>query len=132
MPAKRIKKKTFFTKRRKERIVHEIKKDLNINTWNRYLFILEAILFVGAIEEYIEGWVTSLDMNFNLHVILIMLLIGTSFLFAVERLEPLVRRVFEYVVRFRSNKAFRFGIHATIMVFLFILYSLVYFNTLLI
>ncbi len=132
MAKKKVKKNTlFFTKRKKEKIKAHIKKDVNINTYNKYLWVFETILLVGAVEEFIEGKVVALDIDFNLNVILVMLLVGTAFTLAVRFTEPLFKKSVTLLVRIRESKALRVALHASILFGLFLLYSWVYFDTIL-
>jgi len=126
-----VKKKTkrkFFTKGRKEKIKKEIKKDLNINTYNKYLWVFETVLLVGVVEEYIEGYVVDLNIPFVFNVILVMLLIGTAFTLLIRFTEPLFKGILVWMVRFRNEKQVRFILHAGILFGLFCLYAFVYFD----
>ena len=113
----------------KKKIVAEVKKDININTYNKYLFIFETVLLVGVIEEFIEGYVLGLDLQLFLHMFLVMVLVGTSFTGAIAFVEPLLKGSITWIVRFGKNKIVRVGVHAAILFGLFFLYGLVYFGT---
>jgi len=112
----------------KQKIKDNLKKSVNINTYNKYLFLFETILFIGAIEEFIETKVLALETNFYISVILIMLLIGTAFTFAVVFLEPKVRNLITWIVRASTNRVIRVVVHSIILFGLFLLYAFVYFG----
>ena len=118
---------TRFTRKK---LKEEVKKDLNINTWNKYLFIFETILFIAVIEEFLEGKITNLEMQLFPHILLVMLLVGTSFTGAVRLVEPILKGSVTKIVRFSNNKIIRITVHVLILFGLFVLYGLVYFDTL--
>ncbi len=107
----------------------EVKKVTNINRYNKYLFVFETVLAVGVIDEFFEGVVTGLQLNFYLHVLILMLAVGLLFTAAFRFLEPLTKGTVVWLVRFNKNKFVRVLVHALILGSLFYFYSLVFFNT---
>ena len=112
----------------KEKIKDNLKKSVNINTYNKYLFLFETILFIGAIEEFVETKVLALDINMYLDILIIMVLVGTSFTGAVIILEPKLRNLITWIVRASSNRVIRVVVHSVILFGLFLLYAFVYFG----
>ncbi|MCP3682874.1 MAG: hypothetical protein GY861_09310 [bacterium] len=114
--------------RTKERIKDNVKKGVNINTYNKYLFIFETVLFVAVVEEFIEIKMLALDINLYLNILLVMLLVGTSFTGLIFVLEPFLKGTITKVVRFSNSKIVRVVLHSVILFVLFLLYAFVYFG----
>ena len=101
---------------------------LNINRYNRYLFMLETILLVGVIDEYFESLIMKVNYGVYLNILLLMLSIGVLFSFALKLIEPIARGTISWLVRLNDNKILRAVVHIAILYFLFCLYARVYFG----
>jgi hypothetical protein len=101
---------------------------LNINKYNKWLFIFETILFVGVIDEYFEGLILSLNIDFYWHVLLLMISVGVLFTLLFRYIEPLTKKILVFLVRINTNKLVRIIMHIIILSILFYLYSQVFFG----
>jgi hypothetical protein len=108
--------------------IKNMKKEFNINRYNKYLFIFETVLLIGLLENYLSEIILELNINVYLNVLLIMLSIGFLFTLAFRFLEPLARDTIVWLVRFNENKILRIVAHALILICLFYLYTLAYFD----
>lgn len=120
-----IKKKTVKTI---DATKNGIKKVSNINRYNRKLFILETILFIGVLDEYMESLILKVDAGFYINVILLMASIGILFTFALKFIEKVAKGAITWIVRLNDNKILRVAVHILILGILFYLYSKVYFD----
>lgn len=105
-----------------------MKKALNINRYNKMLFIFETILFIGVVDEFFESLIMKIDYGMYLNIILLMLSIGVIFAFALKFIERVARGAIIWIVRLNNNKILRFFVHALILFGLFWLYAKVYFG----
>ncbi|MBT3720028.1 hypothetical protein HN789_02985 [archaeon] len=108
--------------------VNNTKKALNINKYNKWLFIFETFLFVGVLDEFIENLILSINLNILFHVILIMLSVGILFTAAFSIIEPLTKKILAWLVRINSNKIVRILMHIIILSVLYYLYAFVFFG----
>jgi hypothetical protein len=101
---------------------------LNINRYNKYLFILETILLVGVVDEFFEGLIMGLNVGLYLHVFLLMFSIGVLFVFALALIEKIGKGTIVWLVRLSNNKILRVVFHVLILCGLFYLYAKVFFG----
>ena len=106
-----------------------VKRTLNINRYNKYLFIFETILLVGVIDEYFESLIMQLDYGIFLNIILLMLSIGILFYFALQFIERLGKGTIIWIVRLNQNKILRIAAHILILAALFYFYAQVFYGT---
>ncbi len=106
-----------------------IKNGLNINRYNKFLFIFETILLIGVIDEFFETLIMGLELSIYSHILLLMLSIGTLFYFALMFIEKVAKGTITWLVRLNSNKILRFIVHVIILYIIFILYARVFFDT---
>jgi len=106
-----------------------VKSALNINRYNKLLFILETILFVGVIDEYFESLIMGIDYGIYLNILLLMLSIGILFSLALRFIEPLTKGSIVWIVRLNNNKILRAAVHIVILCLLYYLYAKVFFDT---
>ncbi len=104
------------------------KENLNINKYNRFLFIFETILFVGVIDEYFEGLIMSIDNGIYLNILLLMFSVGILFYVALQFIERVAKGAIIWVVRLNNNKLIRLIVHLVILSFLYYLYAKVFFD----
>ena len=105
-----------------------IKSGLNINRYNKYLFIFETILLVGVIDEFFETLIMGLNISTYLHIVLLMVSIGTLFYFALMFIERFSKGTIMWLVKLNQNKVLRFLVHVIILYILFYLYAKVFFG----
>jgi len=106
-----------------------VKSALNINRYNKYLFILETILLVGVLDEYFESLIMGIDYGIYINILLLMLSIGILFSLALRFIEPIAKGSITWVVRLNENKILRFIVHVVILCLLYYLYAQVFFDT---
>jgi len=107
----------------------ETKKALNINRYNKYLFILETILFIGVLDEFLESLILKVDFGIVINTILLMASIGILFSWALLLIEPIMKGTIIWLVRLNNNKILRVIVHVIILSLLFCLYAKVFFGT---
>lgn len=105
-----------------------VKNALNINRYNKMLFIFETILLVGVIDEFFEGLIMMVDYGIYLNILLLMLSIGILFYIALQFIEKVAKGTIIWIVRLNNNKILRFFVHALILFGLFWLYAKVFFG----
>ncbi|MFH1590872.1 MAG: hypothetical protein ABIC95_03005 [archaeon] len=105
-----------------------IKQSTNINRYNKYLFILETILLVGVVDEYVENLIIGWTLGVYLNTLLIMIAIAIMFSLALRIIEPLARGTVTWLVRLTSNKVVRVTMHVVILCIIFYLYGKVFFG----
>jgi hypothetical protein len=110
-------------------IVNNTKNNLNINKYNKFLFIFETILFVGVIDEFFEGLIMQIDNGIYLNILLLMFSIGILFYIALQFIERVAKGAIIWVVRLNNNKLIRLFVHIIILSFLYYLYAQVFFDT---
>jgi hypothetical protein len=94
---------------------------------NRFLFIVETLLLVGVIEEFIESYVMRMDQSVYMTVLMLMLLIGVLFYFALGLIQGIAGGAILFIVSINKSRALRLIVHACIFACLFYLYLIVYF-----
>ena len=112
-----------------ERTKKALKDTLNINKYNKWLFIFETILLVGVLDEYLEGLLLGLNLNIYLHILITMVFVGVLFTLAFSVLEPWTRKIITWTIRINQNKILRVAIHIIILVVIYFLYAKVFFAT---
>ena len=105
-----------------------VKKGLNINRYNKNLFILETVLLIGALDEFFESLILKLDFGIYLNVLLVMLSVGVLFTLAFNFIEKYMKGIIIWMVRVSNNKIIRFAVHLIILGVLFYLYAQIFFN----
>ena len=121
------KKKTF--KKKLESVQKSVKDGLNINKYNKWLFIFETVLLVGVLDEFLEGVILDLPISFYWHVALVMLCIGIVFSAAFIFIEKYAKKIVIGIIRFSNNKLVRIILHLAIIAIIFYLYARVFFGT---
>lgn len=111
-----------------ERVKHGLRAGTNINTYNKWLFIFETVLFVGVLDEFLEGKLLDLDLGLYVNVAILMLMTGTLFTFAFRFIERYTQKTISWLVRLNSNKILRLFVHLVIISLLFYLYAKVFFE----
>jgi len=106
-----------------------IKKGLNINRYNKMLFIFETILLVGVIDEFLEIQILKLDFGLYVNIALLMVTLGILFYFAFHIVEKAAKSTIVWIVRLNNNKILRFLVHVIILSFLYYLYAKIFFST---
>ncbi len=106
-----------------------VKDTLNINRYNKWLFIFETILLVGVIDEYFETVIMGLNQSIYVHILLLMLSIGILFSLALRFIEPVAKGGIIWIVRLNNNKILRAVVHILILSVLYYLYARVFFDT---
>jgi len=112
-----------------ERTKKAVKNTLNINKYNKWLFIFETILLIGVLDEYLEGFILGLEIDIYWHILLLMILIGTLFTFAFSVIEPWTKKIITWTIRINQNKVLRTLMHIIILGFIYFLYAKVFFAT---
>jgi len=125
----RMKKLKKASSKKLEQTTKGVQSTLNINRYNKLLFIFETILLVGVVDEFFEGVVTGLSLNIYLHVLLLMLAVGILFTLAFSFLEPWTKKLIVWTVRINQNKILRFLMHVIILAVLYYFYAKVFFGT---
>ena len=124
----RMKKLKKASSERLDRTRTGVKRALNINRYNKMLFIFETILFVGVVDEFFESLIMQIDYGIYLNIILLMISIGILFYLALQFIEKVAKGAIIWIVRLNNNKILRFFVHALILFGLFWLYAKVFFG----
>jgi hypothetical protein len=112
-----------------DNIVKGTKDTLNINKYNKFLFIFETILLVGVIDEFFEGLIMTIDNGIYLNILLLMLSVGILFYIALQFIERVSKGAIIWVVRLNNNKIIRLFVHIVILSILYYLYAQVFYDT---
>jgi hypothetical protein len=95
---------------------------------DKQLIIFETALLLGLVNFFVEKWIFSLDINFYLKVLSVMMMVAGSFSIVFKLIEPLAKGAVKKMLIFGKKSYVNLIIHTGIIGLFFILYSWLFFG----